>query len=228
MRSLSLFLVSFLIFNIFFVSVQASSYSFPKGYAKDAHGRTLVYRAKPNWWLIPSGSLLTSVGGLITYGAYHEPNPRIHLSGSWKLGDIWPDLHKVLSNIQMRIPLNNISGAPAKVIKCGLGAGVTLSGAALLYSYFSNYIKLYTPLIVIDSEGLHYEGKDKIVWKDVKSIRVVRDTSFNWHNNTGNIKETYALEIVDTFGMLLIAESDIAITVDALYGLIKQYHKRWW
>ena len=223
MRISSIFLASVFIFSVSPVFAESS-----KGYAKDNQGRTLVYRAQPSWWLIPSGTLLTGLGSLITYGALHEAHPRINLNGSLKLGDIWPDLHKVLSNIRMHIPLNNLNGTPAKAIKCMLGAGITLSGMAILHSYFSNYFKLSTPFIVIDREGLQCEGRDKIYWKDVKSVRVVHGNSFNWHNDIGKIKKEFALEIVDAYDRLLIPESDIAITVETLQGLIKQYFRKWY
>ncbi len=222
MRISSVILASLFIFSVSPVFAESS-----KGYVKDSQGRTLVYRAQPSWWLIPSGTLLTGLGAFVTYGAYHEVNPQINLNGSLKLGDIWPDLHKVLANIRMHIPLNNLDGTPARAIKCALGTGITLSGAAILYSWLSNYAKLSKPFIVIDHEGLQYEGKDKINWKDVKSVRVVHDTAFNWNNGTGKLKRKYALEIVNVYDRLLISECDIAITVETLQELIKQYFRRW-
>jgi len=218
MRIASVFLITTFVFSVFSVSAQTS-----QGYTKDNQGRTLVYRVQPSWWLIPSGSLLTGLGAFVTYGAWYEVNPQVNLNSSFKLGDIWPDLHKILANIRMHIPLSSLDGKPARVIKCALGTGVTLSGVALLYSCLSNYFKLSTPLIIIDQKGLQYEGKSIIYWKDVKSVRVVHDTAFNWNNGSGKIKKEYALEIVDAYDRLLIHESDISITVETLHDLIKQY-----
>lgn len=223
MRIASLFLASLFVFSVSPISAQT-----PKGYVKDSQGRTLIYRAQPSWWSIPGGTVLTGLGAFVTYGAYYEKNPRVYLGGSFKFGVFFPDLHKILANIPMDIPLKNLKGKPAKAIKCALGAGVTLSGVALLYSCLSNYFKLSTPLIVIDQRGLRYEGRDMIYWKDIKSVRVVHDTAFNWNNGSGKLKKEYALEIVDEYDRFLISEGDIAITVETLDELIKQYFRKYW
>lgn len=227
MRIATLFLTSLFLCNVSFVSAHDT----PKGYVKDNQGRTLVYRAQPSWWLLPSGSLLTLFGSLVAYDGLYEVNPApINLGASFKLSDIWPDLHKILANIRMNIPLKIIDGKsnPARAIRFVLGAGVTVSGAALLYSWFDNYFKLSTPLIVIDKEGLQYEGNNKIYWKDVKSVHVVHDTTFNWSNNTGKFKKEYALEIVNTYDKFLINEGDIAVTLETLEELIKHYFRKYW
>jgi hypothetical protein len=228
MRITSIFLASLFVFNFSFACAESQ-----RGYAKDDQGRTLVYRVQPSWWSGFGGGLLTGLGGFMTYGAWHEVNPRVKLSGLFRFSDFLSDeslenLPKFLSRMHINIPFPSINGTPAKVIKVSLGAGVTGSGMALLYSYLSNYVKLSTPLIVIDREGLQYEGKNKIFWKDVKSVRVVHETSFNWHNDTGKMKRKYALEIVDAYDKLLISENDIAITVDTLHDLIKKYCNKWW
>lgn len=228
MRILSLFLASLFVFNFSFACTESQ-----RGYVKDDQGRTLVYRAQPSWWSGLGGGFLTCFGGFMTHSALHERNPRVNLSGSFRPSDFLSDeslenLPKFLSRMHINIPFPSIKDTPAKVIKVALGAGVTVFGASIFAKWLYNYAKLATPLIVIDREGLQYEGKNKIFWKDVKSVRVVHDTSFNWYNDTGKLKRKYALEIVDAYDKLLIGENDIAITVDTLHDLIKKYCNKWW
>lgn len=225
MRISSLFLASLFVFNISSVSAQSTT---PKGYVKDSQGRTLVYRAQSSLWAIPGGALLFGLGSFVTTCSWYEPNPRINLTGSFRLGDFFPDLHKVLANIRIGIPFADLTDGPARAVKCALGLGVTASGASILYAWIHNYAKLHTPLITIDKQGLCYEGRDMIYWKDVKSVQVVHDTAFNWNNGTGKIKKEYALEIVDAYNRFLIHESDIAISIDSLDELIKQYFRKYW
>lgn len=222
MRITSIFLPSLFVFSFFCISAESQ-----KGYAKDDQGRILVYRAQPSWWSVPSGAALAGLGAYVMHDAYYHARPKVKMHGSLSLGDIMPDLHKILARIRLYVPID-IEGKPARAIKGALGAGIALSGVSVLGSWIYNYAKLSMPLIVIDREGLQYEGKNKIFWKDVKSVRVVCDTSFNWSNDTGKIKRKYALEIVDAYDKLLIGENDIAITVDTLHDLIKKYCNKWW
>jgi hypothetical protein len=225
MRISSLFLASLFFLNLSSISAQPTA---PKGYVKDSQGRTLVYRAQSSLWSLPGGALLFGLGGIVTYGALHEEYPRINLSGSFRLGDFFPDLHKVLANICIGIPFDDLTGKPARAVKCALSASVTLTGASILGAWAYNCAKLSTPLITIDKQGLQYEGKDIIYWKDVKSVQVVHHTAFNWNNGTGKLKNEYALEIVDAYDRFLIHEGDIAITVETLDELVKQYFRKYW
>jgi hypothetical protein len=223
MRISSIFITSLFVLNISAVGRESCSQT--KSFVKDDQGRILIYRAQPSLWGLPSSVLLTGLGLAMTHGAWYQQNPKIRLDGSFTLRDIWPDLHDVLANILVTIPFPSLRDKPARAVKCAIGAGVTVTGASLLSSWVKNYWKLSTPLIIIDYEGLQYEGKNFIRWQDVKSMRIEYDMTVHWFK--GKIKKEPCLEIIDTYGRLMIHESDIAITVEALYEFMKQYHKRW-
>ena len=221
MRISSLFLTSLFVFNFFSISAHSTT---PKGYVKDSQGRTLVYRTQQSLWLIPGGLFLGGVGACAMLDA------RDNVDGKMKLGFPFNlrDLHDQLPNIRLYIPIT-LSAPFARVIKGAVGVGFAASGASILGAWIYNYTKLSTPLMAIDKQGFRYDGRDMVYWKDVKSVRIVHDTAFNWNNGTGSrTKEEYALEIVDAHDRLLIHESDIAVSVETLDELIKQYFRKYW
>jgi hypothetical protein len=159
-----------------------------KTWSKDASDRVLIYRAEPSK-LEAAALSFCAIWGL----------PFIYIG-------LRPEMNR---DAFLRI----FGGA---FVLCGtLFSGTSLY---LLNEWYHDYDSLHKPLIIIDKYGISYEGKDKILWKNVCECQRVNHIVFT---NNGT-RYWHGLEITTDVEKLQIYENKIAITLPMLFKLIDE------
>lgn len=112
-----------------------------------------------------------------------------------------------------RLPLMICFGA--------IGSLITIPSAVFLKKWYDEYNSLHKPLIIIDKFGITYEGKNKILWKNVCDYRPVERVIYG----DGPADHFFYLEISTDVDRLEIYENKIAITWQMLYKLVDEAYK---
>lgn len=104
--------------------------------------------------------------------------------------------------------------------KCCTLLGIFYAGFGIyvLEQLHHEYDSLHKPLVAIDRWGIVYEGKDKILWRNVCRYRRVGHIVFT---NNG-LRYWHGLEITSDVDTLQIYENKIAITLDMLCDLVDE------
>lgn len=159
-----------------------------KTWYKDSSGRILIYRAEPS-------KLEALVAGIIS---------------------LW-GLPFICIGLKPEMYRDTVSGMIGGMFVLG-GTAFSGTGIYLLNEWYHDYDSLHKPLIVIDKHGISYEGKEKILWKNLCGYQRFEHIIFT---NNGTIY-TYSLEITTDVDKFHIYEKKIAITLSKLHQLIDE------
>lgn len=102
-------------------------------------------------------------------------------------------------------------GVEWMAVKIAIGSFIASLTAEKLYDRYYN--PLFKPLIIIDKYGITYEGKDKMLWKEVREYKLI-----------GKNYPDY-LEISTDIAILKISKCDIEITIAMLHELVDEAYK---
>lgn len=197
-----LFLITCLIVTV------ASAYArSERGYYKDECGRLLVFRKQPSWWMVPGGMLAIGTGPLMAYGIHTG-----RLLASTHTHHSWGPFH--VSGNSYDTTGDHAGG----YLVCGV---VSFGGMCMLYSWYYHHSRLNEPYVILDKDGMWYEGQGMLNWKDLKGVRLIEEPIRDGEGR--QIGTNLLIEVVEIQKRWKIEDSKLAVTREALYDFILEY-----
>jgi hypothetical protein len=170
-------------------------------YITTDNGRTLIYRSEKSIWNLVGAAGLATLSAACFYRAYESSNTP---------GNTFVTTHGSTRRYHKKANDSTI-GLLGGLIFTGFGAWLT-------YDWYKNYTNLHVPIIILDEQGIWYEGS-LFSWKEIVTIYSLTITIENGIYS----QSEHLLEIVSKQNRFKINQNDIAITTDALQDLMQKY-----
>jgi|GEM_PF-4814799 len=183
-----------------------------RGYMRDEHGRLLVFRKQPSWFCIPIGAIMTAGGAVGVFAVWAE---KISVGSH-------TSLHLKTGPFHTHIDGGYSENTTKDRVLASLGFGlISVGGIALLYDWHYHYSRLDEPYVILDRNGMWFEGHGQLNWRDLKGVRLVEEPI---RDSKGRVIGTRLLiEVVEIQKRWRIEDSRLNITREALYDFILEY-----
>jgi len=178
-------------------------------YTTTDNGRTLIYRSEKSMWNLVGAAGLTTLGAACFYMSYKERQAYSHYA--------WGNMHPY-HRILYADDANKKSIDAAVLFMCGLL--FTGGSAWLTYDWYKTRTNAHIPIIILDKNGIWYEGSLQFSWKEVIHVNIIKQDIYidGYYSGTKHL-----IEIVSLQSRFNIDEDSINITINALYELMQQH-----
>lgn len=180
-------------------------------YVQDPQGRTMIFRKQPSWWTCAAGTVLTAMGGGIIVAALHGVEMTL-------------DTKTSLLRTQY-VNINHHNSSTSSINTGLVGIGTTLGGLFVTYDWYYDWSRIAKPLIILDPQGMWYEGKSrKIPWAELKGLRLIDSPVYDAEGRF--LRYEYLIEIIDMHERWELKDRRLAITREALYEFMLDYYEQ--